>query len=108
MSGGTIDVRPTELRAAAPKFDSTADAVQRALTTLQHSLAAEDGCWGSGEIGSEFVKHYLPHHQHAETSFGTLASALRDTATAVTNAANAFEQTEQHNAKPFTGTGGPR
>ncbi len=108
MSGGELDLRLAELHAAAPQFDAGANAVQQTLATLQSSLAAEEGCWGSGEIGSEFAKHYLPHHEQAVTNLTTLATALGTTAAAVTDAASAFEHTETHNASPFIGPVTPR
>ncbi len=103
MSGGTIDLRLAELRSAAPQFSSTADAVNAVHQRLQSSLAAEDGCWGSGAIGSEFAARYLAHAEQGHANLSTLANALNVTAQAVTDAANAFEQAERRNSATFIG-----
>lgn len=103
MSGGAINLRLSELRCAAPQFSSTADAVNAVHQRLQSSLAAEEGCWGSGDIGIEFASHYVAHAEQGMANLGTLADALKATARAVLAAANAFEQTEQHNAATFIG-----
>lgn len=108
MSDGTINLRLTELRTAAPQFDSTADAVQRTLSTLQASLSAETECWGSGDVGSAFAQHYLPHRGQSQANLTTLVAALRDTGQAVADATDAFEETEQHNTDAFVGPMAPR
>lgn len=104
MSSGQLDLQVAEMRAAAPRFESASHAVDDILQTLQGALAAEDGCWGSSEIGSQFAAHYLPHQEQAKKNLATLVTALHSTATAVTNAVIAFEQTERDNAYNF-GTG---
>lgn len=105
MSGPQLDVRPAELRAAAPQLRTVAEAVQTAQRTLQAALDAEGTCWGNDDLGSEFAKHYLPHRDQAQTNLTQLATALQETGRAVDEAAAAFARTERQNAGNFGGPG---
>lgn len=100
-----LEVDPTALRSASPKFSSTADKLNGAWEALRSVLDAEGECWGNDEPGQEFAKGYKPAADLGREAFPGITQGIYDIRTGLDESANTWESVDQGNAQAFGGQG---
>lgn len=98
-----LEVDPTALRSASPKFSSAADKLQSTWDTLKSALDAQGDCWGNDEAGQEFAKSYTPLADQAAQAFPMLTEGIHSIRTGLDASADTWEAVDQGGARSFGG-----
>ncbi|WP_051711935.1 WXG100 family type VII secretion target [Streptomyces sp. NRRL S-350] len=74
--GPSFKIRPGDLKAAAPTFETQSKALKEALDTLKRSLAAAGSPWGGDKQGNEFAQAYNGPHDKVLAGLDVLVTGL--------------------------------
>jgi hypothetical protein len=74
--GKVLDIKISDVKAAAPAFHTQAQNLSKALTTLITTLDGLGKPWGEDEQGKEFGEKYSPNQRTIERSAGILVLGL--------------------------------
>ncbi|MGF6882745.1 uncharacterized protein YukE [Nocardia sp. GAS34] len=94
---GQIELDPTELKAAAERSKSIADAIGTARTALLQTLTANGSPWGSDSFGGKFAKGdqgYVAARDSLLAGMANLAGTFEQIYQGQVDAANSFAETE--------------
>lgn len=94
---GQFGVTVDELRRVAGQLQEVSSAMKRVMSTLESQLAAAGPAWGGGEMGNGFAdgpSGYLPQLDWVEGSVQAKTGLLDYYAALLSQAANAFEQSD--------------
>lgn len=69
--GKVLDIKISDIKAAAPAFHTQAQNLGKALTQLIKTLDHSGKPWGEDEQGKEFGEKYSPLQHSIETSRGS-------------------------------------
>ncbi|MFI6847129.1 WXG100 family type VII secretion target [Kitasatospora sp. NPDC050467] len=74
--GPGFNVRPQDLKTAAPAFAKQSQDLKTALDKLKHSLADAGSPWGDDKQGKEFAQAYQGPHDHVLSALDVLVKGL--------------------------------
>jgi hypothetical protein len=96
--GGTINVTPPDVQAAAKAFYNAQSDLDNAWTKLQTALAANAGMAGNDAPAASFNARYAPAAKAAWNALRTSALTLGGVSAGLTQTANNFAMAEHHSS----------
>ncbi|MFI6344145.1 hypothetical protein [Streptomyces sp. NPDC050560] len=74
--GKVLDIKVTDIKAAAPAFHEQGKNLSKALTALIETLDGLGKPWGDDDQGKQFEDAYSPQQKTIESAAGTLVLGL--------------------------------
>jgi uncharacterized protein YukE len=90
---------PEAVRRIAAGNRTTHDNLDGAFAELQRVLDANDGCWGSDDVGENFAKNYVETADGTRDSSTDMVTALDDLSTGLESAVDGFTGLDAENAQ---------
>ncbi|MBY8887321.1 hypothetical protein K7472_21120 [Streptomyces sp. PTM05] len=100
--GKVLDIKTADLKVSAPVFQTQAEALSSALTTLIKTLDGLGTPWGEDKQGKEFEKAYSPQQKAIESATGILVLGLTSIHEAMSDMADGHIANDQLIAGMFT------
>jgi uncharacterized protein YukE len=92
-------IDPDLARAEIARLKGIASRFQSAVDKIKSDAAQHAGCWGNDEFGQAFGKSYEPGEKQMLDNSGQMKEGVTNTATQVEQAVDAFEKTDEVNAR---------